>query len=260
MSRFPMRHPATRWILVLVLIAFTLPAPQPIAADEIILVGVPLVRKFPAFDFCPLPLKMEFTASGSTAKIFVSANVYVFDNSQPPGQEVVYTHQSIDDIVVVRDSVYSRHVLDNSDPGSFYHSCYSGATVDSIFKFDEISPGDASYFELFDSAANGWDLANGAYYDNARSGPIDPSSGSPTSGTGCLGLGLQSGSPSLADTARTQITINGLIGGKRYVLTGWWSVDNGILSNQVSLTIQMTGPDQTPLARKSWGAVKARYR
>jgi hypothetical protein len=256
MSRFPMRHRATRWILALVLIACLLPAPQPIAADEIILVGVPLIRKFPAFDFCPFPLRMEFTASGSTAKIFVSANVYVFDNTQPPGEETVYTHQGIDDIVVVRDSVAFQHMVENV--GSFA-SCYSQAPVDSIFNFDEISPSDASYYELFDSAANGWDLANGAYYDNTRSGPIAPSSGS-ASGTGCLGLGLPSGSPSLADTARTQVSIGGLIAGKRYVLTGWWSVDNGIPSNQVSLTIQMTGPDQTPLARRTWGAVKARYR
>jgi len=254
MSRFPMRRPGalSRWILAAVLIAGWLPArPQPIDADEIVLVGVPLVRKFPAVDFCPFPIKMEFTSTGGTAKIFVSANLYVLEDS------LEYTHQSIDDIVVARDSVYATNLLLND---SSFSSCYSGAHVDSIFTFDTITPADASYYELFDSGtANGWDLANGAYYDNTRSGPINPSSGS-TSGTGCLGLGVRNGNPSLADTAKTVITIANLLPGKRYVLTGWWSVDNGINSQQVSMTIQITGPDLVPLARRTWGSLKASYR
>jgi len=261
MSRFPMRHTATRWILALVVIAGSLPVqPRPIAADEIILVSPPLVRKFPA-DWCPFPIALEFTSSGDHADIYVTGNTYVFD-----GFDFVYTHQSIDNMVLVRDSIYalSQYSRPNNE-FSTYHDCYffGGVPypVESIFEFDLLNPAHAQLFELFDSPPVGWDLTQGAYYETTRSAPINPSSNARVDGTGDLGLGQTSPTPSLADSGRTSIRVNGLIGGKPYVLTGWWIADGlAIGGEQVSLTIKIIGPDLVPLAQKTWGNLKARYR
>jgi hypothetical protein len=262
MSRFPMRHAATRWILALVVIGCLLPAPRPISADEIILVGVPLVRKFPA-DWCPLPIALEFVSSGDHADIYVTANNYVFD-----GSEFFHAHQSIDNMVVVRDSIYAlpQYILDNNDTSSPFHACYTYGglpfTVPSIFEFDLINPADAPLFELFESPPVGWDLTQGAYYQTPGSAPLNPSNGTPVFGIGSLGLGQASPTPSLADSARTSIRVHGLIGSKAYVLTGWWIADASAINvpDQVSLTIKIIGPDLVPLAQKTWGNLKARYR
>lgn len=257
MRRFLPRRPRrwTRWILSSALVASLVPGqPRPIAAEEIVLVSEPLVRKFPEFTFCPLPVTLAFTASGGTATIFIVANTYVFD-----GASFIYTHQAIDDVSVVRDSVNALFQLVN-DESSPFNFCYLGATVPSIFEFDQLAPGTPPLLETFESAPSGWDLDHGAYYDGTRSGPNNPSSPSPTFGTGSLGLGIESATPSLADSGRTSITVTGLIGGKGYVLNGWWSVDGGISTDNASLTVKITGPDQTPLAQKTWGALKARYR
>ena len=262
MSRFRVSHRGVvaRWIMMAAMIAMSFPLlPRPIAADEIVLVGDPFLRKFPA-DYCPFPLALAFTSSGDHATIFVTANTYVFDGSQ-----FIYTHQSIDNMVVVRDSIYAlpQYLLDNTDLSSPYHGCYTsgGTTVPSIFEFDLINPGDAALYELFESAPSGWDLTQGAYFETPRSAPLNPSSSTPTYGVGDLGLGQTSLSPSLADSARTSVIVPGLIGGKSYVLTGWWIADfGGIPTGNVSLTIKITGPDQTPLAQKTWGNLKARYR
>lgn len=266
MLRFLPQRPAP-WSRLLVsaamVVAMVPIEPSRIAADEVILEPTPLVRKFPQGSFCPFPIKMEFVSTGGTATIFVTTNTYVFDGTRPPGEQMVYTHQGIDNMVVVRDSIYDLHRLYNNNPSSEVNACYVGAHVDTIFLFDQLNPGDAQLLELFDSPPSGWDLANGAYYETGRSGPINPSDPeNPVSGTGCLGLGPQTATPSLADSGRTQITIGGLFPAKRYVLTGWWSVDDGIEigTNDPTITIKITGPDQTPLAQKTWGALKARYR
>jgi len=255
-----MRHAATRWILALALIGCLLPAPRPIAADEIIVVSPPLVRKFPA-DWCPLPIALEFISTGDHADIYVTANNYVFD-----GSEFLHAHQVIDNMVVVRDSIYAlqQYILDNNDPSSPFHSCYTsgGTTVPSIFKFDLISPADAPLFELFESPPVGWDLTQGAYYQTPGSAPLNPSGDPLVLGIGSLGLGQISATPSLTDTARTSVRVSGLIGGKAYVLTGWWIADGSAINvlDQGSLTIKIIGPDLVPLAQKTWGNLKARYR
>jgi hypothetical protein len=260
MPRIPMRHAATRWIFALGLITCLLPAPQPIVADEIILVGVPLLRKFPA-DWCPLPIAMQFISSGDHADIYVTANNYVFD-----GSEFFHAHQAIDNMVVVRDSIYAlpQYLRDNTLLDSPFHSCYTsgGTTVPSIFKFDLITPADAPLYELFESPPVGWDLTQGAYYQTPGSAPLNPSSDQPVAGIGSLGLGQTSPTPSLADSARTSVRVNGLIGSKAYVLTGWWIADGSAINvtDQVSLTIKIIGPDLVPLAQKTWGNLKARYR
>jgi hypothetical protein len=261
MPRFAMRRPRAmyRWILVLGLIAGSLPAPKPIAADEIVLVSPPMLRKFPA-DWCPLPIALEFISSGDHADIYVIANNYVFD-----GFEFFHAHQVIDNMVVVRDSVYALNTRPN-DESSTYHGCYTANgmsfPVPTIFEFDLITPADAPLYELFESPPVGWDLTQGAYYQTPGSAPLNPSTNSPVFGIGSLGLGQTSPTPSLADTARTSIRVQGLIGGKAYVLTGWWNADFSAINvpDQVSLTIKIIGPDLVPLAQKTWGNLKARYR
>jgi hypothetical protein len=263
MHRIPPNHPMaflSTLSLVALISASGVPSPRSAAAEEIILVQPPLIRKFPAFTFCPFPVSLQFTANASTATVHMVANNYVFGPSfEGDPDEFRYAHQGVDNVSVVPLAVHTAHLLDN-DLSSDYFTCYSQATVPFIFKFDEIAPGSVPLLETFENAPSGWDMTQGAYYDS-RSAHNDPSSTTGhTDGVGSLGLGLSSPTPSLSDSARTSVTVTGLTAGQPYVLNGWWVVDNGIFSNDVSLTIKITGPDLTPLGQRTWGSVKRRYR
>lgn len=259
MPRFSVRF---RWIMTVLLLAASLPAvPGPIAADEIVLVSPPFLRKFPA-TWCPFPIALAFTSSGDHADIYVTANSYVFD-----GSDFVYAHQLIDNMVLVRDSIYAlpQYTVPNN-PGDTYYQCYfensTPLPVPFIFQFDLMNPADAQLFELFESPPVGWDLTQGAYYQTPGSAPVNPSSQTPVIGTGSLGVGQTTLTPSLADSGRTSIRVHGLFAGKSYVLTGWWLADGQAIGvvDQVSLTIKIIGPDLVPLAQKTWGRLKTQYR
>lgn len=231
--------------------------PGPVAAQEVIIAPGPLVRKFPQDFFCPFPIELQFTATASTAKIHAVANIYV--NS---GGSFLYTHQAIDNIFLVTAADYTAHAVANDEFGD-YGPCYLDAMVPTIFQFDQLTPGAAKLSEQFATDAALWDLTQGAYYDPLRSGDNDPSHDSPPPHDrtgGCLGLGLENATPSVQDSARTSIMVSGLTPGQPYNLTGWWTVGDGIFTDQASLTIKVTGPGSTPLVQRTWGALKGRYR
>jgi hypothetical protein len=228
--------------------------PGPLTADEdVILAPQPLVRKFPQDFFCMFPIDLAFTANGPTATIHAVGNIYV--NS---GGSFLYTHQAIDNMFVVTDADYAAHTVNND--GS-YQFCYDQAHVPTIFLFDLQNLATAKLAEKFALGATGWDLTQGAYFDVTKSADNDPSTGGPHDHNGgCLGLGLETPSPSLSDSARTSVVVSGLTSGQVYHLAGWWTVGDGIFTNQATLSIKITGSGSTPVASRTWGAVKRSYR
>jgi hypothetical protein len=246
-------------MLGVLLFAPALTPPRPAAAQDIILVPPPFVRKFPVFQYCPLPIDLVFTPTSQSVTITWTANI---NGPIPDPPFIAYAHQSIDNVTVVPAAVHAANQFPN-DPNSnsSYIVCYSQANVPSFFAFDQISPGSVPLYELFDSPPSGWDLGQGAYYDATRSADLDPTGAEPhTPGVGCLGLGLPQQSPSLSDTARTSVTVTGLTAGQSYVLSAWWRVDDGVGNPGASLTVKITGPDTTPVTEKTWGWIKSRYR
>jgi hypothetical protein len=257
-----MRRPSiwSSTVLAVLLLAPGLIPPRPAAADEVILVPPPFVRKFPVFQYCPLPIDLAFTANAATATIHWVANIY---GPIPDPPFLVFAHQSIDNVTVVPTAVHAANQTPNDqNSNSDYFVCYSQANVPFFFAFDHVAPGSVPLYELFDSPPSGWDLSQGAYYDPTRSADIDPSNtgGGHTAGVGCLGLGQVQPTPSLSDSARTSVTVTGLTAGQSYVLSAWWRVDDGVANPGASLRIFIIGPDTTPLAERSWGWIKQRYR
>lgn len=256
MSRHP-KHPRrlTRWWpgATLVVLAAGYHPTAAGATDIELLPPTPLVRKFPESP-CPLPITLQFTATGSYATFHAEANVYV---ASP--DSLIYTGQALDNVALVPTAVHQAHYVPNVE----YSACYLSSPVDSLFEFDQVSPpGSVPLIETFESGAPSWDLANGAYHDTTRSAHLDPSNttGPHVEGQACLGLGQRTASPSLGDVGRTSITVNGLTAGVSYTISGWWLCGGGIFPGPVTLTLKVTGPEPTATDRATWGMIKHRYR
>jgi hypothetical protein len=220
-------------------------------ATDIVLIEVgPLIRKFPE-GFCPLPISLTFTSQGTSCKFYAEANTYVDD-----GSSLVYTRQAIDNVALVPTAVHNANSVANDGT---YQFCYEDVSVPTVFLFDQVSPASVPMVETFEQGSGNWDLSEGAYYDNTRSAHSDPSSGNPTAGVGCLGIGQETQSPSLNDFGRTSITIDGLTDGASYTLSGWWIVGDGIFTGNATLKLKVTA-ESTPTAQRSWGRLKITYR
>lgn len=263
MSRFSMRSlilPAPAAFTRLFAIAGLVLVAAPCAASDVVIVDVaPLVRKFPE-GFCPLPISVPFTPSGTQVTIHFAADVYVPNSFGP---EPTYTDQAIDNIAVVPSAVHAAHSRANTGR---YEGCYlddSDPEVDnavpSIFMFDE-GIGPVPLLDLFTSGAPGWDVSQDCFYDPGLSAHNNPSGSTPNSTGGSLRLGTVKGTPTVPDIARTSFTLTGLTGGQGYVLSGWWHAIGGIFFNQVKLKIQISEPESTPVNGGTWGSLKIRYR
>jgi hypothetical protein len=218
-----------------------------------------LDRRFPAFQFCPFPLSLSFVADGPMVTIEFKGNVYAADVSGP-----AYCGQGIDNLAVCATSVYNAN---SGFPPEFSDAsrCYSGLKVGSFF-FNRPSL-TTQLLEICDTdpTARGWDMSHGAFFDDTRTGPRDPENDLDYSG-GSIRLGADNGGTP-ADTAKTSIAVSGLVSGTSYTLSGWWFVGN-IPQDQstfdplgnVTLIVRITGTGGTPIARKSWGGLKATYR
>jgi hypothetical protein len=258
MTRFPMLSPnllapraLSRWLALggLLLVA------APSAASDIVIADVPiLVRKFPE-GFCPLPVTVPFTPTSTTATIHFAADAYVLQNAVP-----VYTEQAIDNIAVVPTTVHASHLTANN---SFYEFCYIPPVgqVAQLFMIDANDLGSVPLIERFASGASGWDLSQDCYFDISLSAYGDLSVSPHTDNTGgSLRLGTVKGSPSVPDVARTSYTLTGLTPGLSYTLSGFWRAVDGIATDTVTLKIQVTEPESTPIRGGSWGSLKIHYR
>jgi hypothetical protein len=213
-------------------------------------------RKFPVGTWCPMPVDLAFTANGDHVTIRYSTNVYYDD----PSNGVTWTQQYLDNVCVAPQQVYLDNLHDRVE-GTASEFCYifPGETLLQRFQIQDVSG--VPLKDLFDTDPAGrWDLDHGAYWEDSTTAANNPGPEDDFDPLGCLGLGRDQTPRSLADSAYTSVTVTGLTNGANYVLTGWWYVRNMDL-NEVFLTTRVYGVDgPTPIAIKTWGAVKRQYR
>jgi hypothetical protein len=93
-----------------------------------------------------------------------------------------------------------------------------------------------------------------------RSAPRDVETIADPSG-GSLGLGDGSGPPTAGITASASVTVSSLDPGQSYDLGAWWDALFVRFPHDLTyLTISVTTETGTPIATKSWGALKSTYR
>lgn len=209
-------------------------------------------RKYPQGVFCPIPIEGTFTANGPSAIIRFSTNVFYYSQNQ---QGLVWTEQYLDNLSVAPLAVYQDHL---GPPGSYSSDCYFGETIPERFYFQDVT-GPLPLLETFDTGAPGWDVTQGAYWTNAVTAPSDPGTETDFGGSGALGLGQNSATPSASDSAVTSVVVSGLTSGQTYVVSGWWDVRDMEL-DQIHLTLRIYGNGAVPIAQRSWGGLKRRYR
>lgn len=231
------------------------------AQDE--LVSTPITRHFPQGVFCTLPVVLSFVADGPTATLTYEVNVYTEDTSVGPPHPLAWTQQSIDNVVISTTADYNNN-LGPPDGNESWAFCYDGGQnpAPPLFYFNRgglVLP----LLELFDShpSGRGWDMSRGAFYVSGSSAPRNPEPpNGPDATGGSLGIGQETPSPSLDDRAFTSITFGGLTAGTSYALTTWWDSGNVFENNLTYLTVHIFGSNATPIATKSWGAIKKSYK
>ncbi|HTO91608.1 MAG TPA: hypothetical protein VMJ70_10815 [Candidatus Sulfotelmatobacter sp.] len=249
--------PTNTPVLLLVLSALALGAPTA-RADEDLIPPKVLVRHFPEGLFCPLPISISFVTPATDVVVHFDALEFADDNGTPK-----WTQQLIDDVSIAPTSVVAAHFGPAPD-GQPRQSCYVDDPDNfpvNYFYFN--APGvTPTYLELFDTdpTARGWDMTHGAYFDNTRSGSRDAVGDTDTSG-GALGLGDGTSPPAPNVTKSTSVHIEGLSIGQSYDLGAWWYAGFARFPHDVTyLTISITTTGGTPVARKSWGGLKSKYR
>ncbi|HKQ59512.1 MAG TPA: T9SS type A sorting domain-containing protein [Candidatus Eisenbacteria bacterium] len=198
------------------------------AQDVVVISPRPIDRKFPT-GFCPIEVVFPFVAPGPSATLRFAANV-----SAAGGP----TGQGIDNICVVSQSAYdANHGTCPACP------TYNPAPPVTGLLFNRL--GVLPFKELFDDdpAARGWDMSEGAWWDQSASAPNNPESGSSNvPPLGFLRLGGAYGDCP-RDTARTGVVVSGLVTGQSYVLTGWWHAGVTMTLGQTTLVVSAdTGP------------------
>ena len=227
-----------------------------VLADEVIPPRV-LVRHFPQGQFCALPVAISFIAPADPVVIKFTAQRFVDNGSST----LVWTEQSIDNVTLVPTSQVAAH-WGPPPAGSSSENCYIGdPTPTSYLHFNQ--PGlSLLLIDLFDSdpTARGWDMLSGAYYNTSATAPRDVENDTDYSG-GSLGLGDGTGTPSATATASSSIVMLGLVQGVSYDLGAWWNANFVRFPHDTPyLTISIETVSGTPVARRSWGAVKSSYR
>jgi hypothetical protein len=225
----------------------------PVSAQDLIQ-PQPTRRKFPVTVFCPIPLTLTFVADGPSCLVqFATNDVHYFSTSA--GEER-WSQQMLDNLCVTPEATYQAHKgpLDLTNPD--FPECYSGAPVFETFYFHEAGP--IPLLEKFDTdpGVAGWNLSNGAYWIQTRSGTNDPGTNTSPFTGGSLGLGLEAG----PDSAWTYVVVSGLTKGQTYRVTGWWNVQDVFIDQDlITLWVSVLGNASTPLARESWGSVRRRW-
>ena len=240
--------------LTLLLLAGATVAATPVHSQELLTPKV-IKRPFPQGLFCPLPIDLPFIANGSTAILrFSTTTVNYHDDNQNAD---TWSEQSIDNIAVSTDATYQAHLV---PLGPNTDQCYipPGPLLTSVFAFQSAGP--LPWLDTFttDPALGGWDVTHGAYWNPVITAPNDPGTDLSFTPKGALGLGVLDPTFNLADSAFTTRTVTGLSAGVTYHLTGWWNV-NQMQLDKITLTVSVSGTGSTPVARRTWGAVKRRY-
>lgn len=231
-------------------------APAAVRAQDV-LPPKTLVRHFPQGLYCPLPVAVTFTAPASPITITFTATVFVDDGHGVP----TWTAQSIDNVTLAASSVVTPNVAP-PPAGSIAEACYVGDPQPTpYFHFNRTGLA-IDLLERFDTnpSGRGWDLAHGGYFNTVRSAFRDVENTVDASG-GSLGIGANSATPVIGATASTSISVAGLVEGASYDLGAWWDAQFVRFPFDTNyLTITITTVSGTPVAQRSWGALKSAWR
>ena len=226
------------------------------AADEVVELR-PIKRPFPQGQFCALPVRLDFVSPVDAVAITFTAQVFVDDGSGT----LRWTNQCVDNITLAT----SAQVLANFGPppeNSASANCYVGdLTPTEYFHFN--NPGlTFALRELCDDdpAPRGWDLSHDAFFTTDHAAPRNVNTDSDLTG-GSIALGHDSATPSSSALASASIQVGGLTPGASYDLGAWWFADFVRFPHDTDyLTVEIRTLGGTPVARRSWGAVKSTYR
>jgi len=229
----------------------------PLAHAQDLIPPKTLNRRFPTGQFCALPIEIAFVATSATAKIRFEAQNYILDGSSV----LQWTRQAIDNVAISAGPQYDANF---GPPPAFSEAenCYIGDPTPVQYFYSNRAGLTLQLFERFDNdpTPRGWDMTHGAYFDASRTARRDVEAYTDLSG-GCLGLGLESASPSLSDVPTSEVQFSGLTAGETYKVSAWWDVDFVQFDSQATyLTVRILGEGSTEIARKSWGALKKQYR
>jgi hypothetical protein len=245
----------SRTLSAVALLAAALVQPTPSAAEDLLPPKV-LVRKFPQGQFCALPVSITFTAPSSPVVVTFTALQFAEDGSGV----LTFTDQAIDNVTLASSAQVAANFFGaplgtnsqncyNEDPVSYFYFNTPGLTLDLLELFDD------------DPSARGWHLLDGGVFLPGRSAPRDVGQDEIDETGGSLGLGDGAGPPVAGATASVSVTVSNLNPGQSYDLGAWW--DAGFVRfphDATYLTISVTTETGTPIATKSWGALKSSYR
>ena len=245
-------------VLFAALGALVLAAPAA-RADEDLIPPKVLVRHFPQGVFCALPVSISFVTPATDVVVTFTALQFVDDGTGA----LTWTQQMIDNVTVVPTSEAAPNTLSPPE-GSPLEFCYVDDPHNVPFLYFNTAGLTFALKELFDTdpTARGWDFTHGAYYSTARSAPRNPENVDPNdTGGGALGIGDGSDTPVAGLTRSTSIQVSGLSIGQSYDLGAWWYAGFVRFPHDTDyLTVSVTTTGGTPVAKKSWGGLKAKYR
>jgi hypothetical protein len=227
-------------------------------ADEDLIPPKVLVRHFPSGQFCALPVSISFVTPGTEVIVTFTALEFADQSGTP-----TWTQQLIDNVTLAPTSVVAAHFGPPLNDSGSSQNCYVDDPLNfpvHFFYFNAagVTP---TYLELFDTdpTARGWDMTHGAYFDNSRSAPRDVVADGDATG-GAIGIGDGQGTPTAGVTKSTSVHLTGLSIGQSYDLGAWWYAGFVDFPHDDNfLTVSITTPGGTPVAKKSWGGLKAKY-
>lgn len=242
-------------LLVLMLLVAPFSEPALVHADEVIPPRV-LIRKFPQGQFCALPVDITFIAPATPVIVTFTALQYVPDFSNV----LTWTGQSIDNVTLATTTQFAA-AFDGPPVGGSSENCYIGDPQPTPYFHFNRAGVVSLLLERFDDnpIPRGWDLGPGSSFSTSSSAPRDVETDSDLTG-GSVALGDGTGSPSPAATASASVTLPDLVQGESYTLGAWWNADFvRFPHDQDYLTVTVTTLAGTPVARKSWGALKSSF-
>ncbi len=248
--------PLARSLFGCALLASVFALAAPAGAQELITPKV-LIRRFPQGQFCALPVSISFVAPSTDVIVTFTAAEFVDDGS---GTQT-WTEQAIDNVTVASTAQVAANT---AGPPEFSSSenCYVGDPQPvTYFHFNRAGL-TLALLELFDTdpASRGWTMSPHSHFDSGRSGPRDVENDADLTG-GSLALGDGSGVPASGITSSATLTLSTLDPGTSYDLGAWWYAGFVRFPHDTDyLTITITTNAGTPIAQKSWGALKSRYR
>jgi hypothetical protein len=250
-----MFRPFAKALVVVALASYALPA---FAQD--VIPQQPIKRKFPSGIFCALPVEIEFTAPVTAVVVTFTAEVFVPDPGN--GDALTWTEQYIDNFTVAPSTLVDANF--GPFPGHGEFDCYvdeDPAPV-SYFFFNNVIADPSLKLERFDDdpTARGWSLGTGASFSATETAPRNVVALTDATG-GSVALGDGTGTPMDGVKSSASVLVENLTVNTSYNVGAWWDCKFVRFPHDLNyLIISVTEPDGTPIARRTWGQIKATWK